>query len=260
MTLASIALFREPGFIASLLVCFTLAYLVSMKARPGWQIALCIYFGSYDITHWMDGKYWTIALFWTYAGWMGFLFQKIGGGHLLTNLANTIKGWFENVGQSSPAGSTFSHSGSNTAPDDSHARREQEHEQAEEAFRERENQRMEEEARRAYQEAADAMEEEEEAEDTATHDESPDTEGEQKPEDETEDEEPAPEPEENTKQPWWEVLGVSPDADNTMVRKAFLEQIKKYHPDKVSHLGEEFLQIAESKTKEVNAAYNEATS
>jgi DnaJ like chaperone protein len=30
----------------------------------------------------------------------------------------------------------------------------------------------------------------------------------------------------------------------------------KYHPDKVSHLGDEFKQVAEEKMKEINSAYD----
>jgi len=31
--------------------------------------------------------------------------------------------------------------------------------------------------------------------------------------------------------------------------------MNKYHPDKVSHLGEEFQQIAKEKSQEINRAY-----
>jgi putative restriction endonuclease len=39
---------------------------------------------------------------------------------------------------------------------------------------------------------------------------------------------------------------------------AYREMIKKYHPDKVSDLGEEFIEMAERKTKEINYFYKEA--
>ena len=39
------------------------------------------------------------------------------------------------------------------------------------------------------------------------------------------------------------------------VSQAYRELIKLYHPDKVAHLGPELRQLAESKTKEINAAY-----
>jgi hypothetical protein len=40
------------------------------------------------------------------------------------------------------------------------------------------------------------------------------------------------------------------------IKRAYYSQIKKYHPDKVQHLGDEFKIIAEQKTKEINNAYN----
>lgn len=42
------------------------------------------------------------------------------------------------------------------------------------------------------------------------------------------------------------------------LKKAYLEMIKKYHPDKVSNLGKEFVEIAEKKTKEINDVYSKA--
>jgi hypothetical protein len=38
------------------------------------------------------------------------------------------------------------------------------------------------------------------------------------------------------------------------IRSKYLEMIKKYHPDKVSHLGDEFKEIAEQKAKMINQA------
>lgn len=39
------------------------------------------------------------------------------------------------------------------------------------------------------------------------------------------------------------------------LRKKYLELIKQYHPDRVTHLGKEFNKIAEEKTKQINDAY-----
>ena len=39
------------------------------------------------------------------------------------------------------------------------------------------------------------------------------------------------------------------------VRKRYIELMKKYHPDKVLHLGKEFQVIAEEKTKMIQEAY-----
>ena len=51
-------------------------------------------------------------------------------------------------------------------------------------------------------------------------------------------------------------LGLEPGADMTTIKKAYRKLSMKYHPDKVRHLGEEFRAIAETKMKEINAAYD----
>lgn len=51
------------------------------------------------------------------------------------------------------------------------------------------------------------------------------------------------------------ILGVSTGASQVEVRKAYLELVQKYHPDKVFHLADEYKVIAENKMKEINAAY-----
>lgn len=57
---------------------------------------------------------------------------------------------------------------------------------------------------------------------------------------------------------WYEYLKILYlDLEPTFieVKKAYLKQIKKFHPDKHQHLGKEFTELAESKTKELNEAY-----
>ncbi len=53
----------------------------------------------------------------------------------------------------------------------------------------------------------------------------------------------------------YKVLGVSPTDSDDVIKKAYKEQIKKYHPDQYasSPLGE----LAEEKTVELNAAYDQ---
>jgi len=55
---------------------------------------------------------------------------------------------------------------------------------------------------------------------------------------------------------YYAVLGLTPGADATMIKKAHRKLSMKYHPDKVQHLGEEFRAVAEEKMKEINAAYD----
>ncbi len=52
------------------------------------------------------------------------------------------------------------------------------------------------------------------------------------------------------------VLGLEPGADYTAIKKAYRKLSMQYHPDKVSHLGEEFQRVAEEKMKEINQAYD----
>ena len=50
-------------------------------------------------------------------------------------------------------------------------------------------------------------------------------------------------------------LGLSEEASFEDVRGAYREHVKQYHPDKVAHLGADLRKLAETKTKEFNAAY-----
>lgn len=54
------------------------------------------------------------------------------------------------------------------------------------------------------------------------------------------------------------MLGVQESSSIEAIRKAYLQKIQAYHPDKVASLGEEFQRLAELKSKEINAAYERA--
>lgn len=62
----------------------------------------------------------------------------------------------------------------------------------------------------------------------------------------------------STAQAWYEILGVEPAASVDEIRVAYKRKISQYHPDKVASLGEEFMDIAQNKSKEINSAYKQA--
>lgn len=57
---------------------------------------------------------------------------------------------------------------------------------------------------------------------------------------------------------WHDILKVSPSASLDEIRAAYKTQMRQYHPDTVSTLGEELKELAEKKSKAINAAYQEA--
>ena len=52
------------------------------------------------------------------------------------------------------------------------------------------------------------------------------------------------------------ILGIRNGADRDEIRRAYLEMVQKYHPDKVFNLADEYKVIAEEKMKVINAAYD----
>jgi len=55
----------------------------------------------------------------------------------------------------------------------------------------------------------------------------------------------------------YKILEIDPQVSDEEVKKAYREMAKKYHPDKVNYLGEDFQQAAKEKFQKVNEAYEE---
>jgi DnaJ like chaperone protein len=53
----------------------------------------------------------------------------------------------------------------------------------------------------------------------------------------------------------YKILELEPGATDEEVKKAYRRMAMKYHPDKVSHLGDEFRKNADEKFRKVNEAY-----
>ncbi len=53
----------------------------------------------------------------------------------------------------------------------------------------------------------------------------------------------------------YQILGVDPSSDWDTIKRAYHKMANRYHPDKVSHLGEEFQQLAKEKFQEIQWAY-----
>ena len=57
----------------------------------------------------------------------------------------------------------------------------------------------------------------------------------------------------------WTVLGVTHDATRDEIVRAYREQLKRYHPDRVADLGPELQEVAHRKTIDLQRAYAELT-
>jgi DnaJ-domain-containing protein 1 len=59
----------------------------------------------------------------------------------------------------------------------------------------------------------------------------------------------------NTEEEYRKILGVTEKDTPATIKTRYKELLTKYHPDKVQHLGVEFQEMAERKTKAIMEAY-----
>jgi len=57
---------------------------------------------------------------------------------------------------------------------------------------------------------------------------------------------------------WFRILEVAESASKDEIASAYKKKISQYHPDKVATLGAELRELAEVKSKQINAAYDYA--
>ncbi|MCP5003808.1 MAG: DnaJ domain-containing protein [Planctomycetes bacterium] len=55
----------------------------------------------------------------------------------------------------------------------------------------------------------------------------------------------------------YKILSVSRHSSNEDIKKAYRTLSKQYHPDRVTHLGDEFAKLANNKFQQINTAYEE---
>lgn len=53
----------------------------------------------------------------------------------------------------------------------------------------------------------------------------------------------------------WELLGVAPGATPEAITRAYREQMKRYHPDRVAGLGDDLQRLAHERTVAIQRAY-----
>lgn len=53
----------------------------------------------------------------------------------------------------------------------------------------------------------------------------------------------------------YQILEISESATNDEVKKAYRKMVKKHHPDKLQHLGEEHVKVAQEKFRKIQKAY-----
>jgi DnaJ-domain-containing protein 1 len=68
----------------------------------------------------------------------------------------------------------------------------------------------------------------------------------------------APPPQADFAPAWARVLELPADASLDEIREAYRRLMSQYHPDKVASLGRELRELAESKSKDISVAYQEA--
>lgn len=224
----SLVYFQDGGHVMWMFCLGAGGYFLSRNTKIGWQAFALIYVGSYMVSQWALQNIWQRDMWWMYFFSSGFILQKLR----ITALSSLVEGSLDFI-------FSLSNKPQKATPNPerhfSTSSRSEQFREQENAFEQRQKQREE-----FYSESPDT-------EDPV------DSEPEEEPLKDTSPEMPPP-------RPWWEVLEISPTATREEIERAKKKMSKRYHPDKFSFLGDEVRQIAETKMKEVNRAYEEALS
>ncbi len=54
----------------------------------------------------------------------------------------------------------------------------------------------------------------------------------------------------------YEILKIENHANNDEIKKAYIERIKEYHPDRLENFGDDLKELAIKRTQEINQAYS----
>jgi DnaJ-domain-containing protein 1 len=69
---------------------------------------------------------------------------------------------------------------------------------------------------------------------------------------------PAPAPPPPSRSEWADVLGVAPDASRDDIKRAYLQKIEEFSPNRLAALGPETRKLAEDRLQQINLAFDAA--
>ena len=254
---------HEPGALFTIMVAFAVGFITSRKGNPAVQIGLL----GLAVMHLLYPEATRLGKCWMWAVIFGFVTYSFGLHYALLALVNGIK---ERL-RSTAMGSGHSRTERETPTTNeynqgateggSSSERNTAYQQSQAEFSSRKQERDRETGKRAKEKAAQARREranrakaEQETDDFFKQAKEAAKKAKEKAE-----QKPPPKPSPQPKfREWWEVLGVSPTATLTEIKKARNAKAMQFHSDKIQHMSEAFKQEAEEELKAINTAFEKA--